>query len=298
MIDLVTLYFKDKNRIEDVTLKNNTQHLTTAYSVYKDQFTYPIRGNFENIRLNIANEKAYLENSIHKYYNIKNGFGNQNCNDFSFYDFCNACKMLEKEVDFDINDTYLTRFEFGLNIKLDDDPSNFIENNVLMYKYKTPCYDPKYKSREKIKKFSLKEYEIKLYNKSLQYGLKSNILRVEVKYKSKRVFQKLGIYNLNDLKNKETMRNVFNDFIHKVKEVIIIDNYRGNSQMSKKKEDLCIKYTNPNFWKETKTKSKNSPSYHNRKFLNLIYRHKLDSNRNHLISLLTSKFNELMSCST
>ncbi len=298
MIDLITVYFIDKDNIEYIITKNRSKNLSSKYIFDKNKLSYPIRDNFQNFRINITEKKAYLENSIHKYYNIKKGCGNQNYTDFSFCDFKYACDLLEKEVGFNIDDTtYLTRFEFGFNITLDKKPKNFIEDNVLMYNYKTPCYDPKYKHKEKINKFSLNEYEIKIYDKSLQYNLKSNILRVEVKYKSRRIFNKLGVFKLNDLKRKEVMENVFNDFLCKVKKVIIIDDYKGHIMMNKKEREDFAKYTNPHFWNDLrKNKSKNIPNKCKNKFLGLICKYKLDTTRDEVLKKLISKFNTLMGC--
>ncbi len=297
MIDLIKVYFEDKNEIEHILTKKKIMKIS-KYLLNDDKPIYPIRSNFKNIRLNITECNSYLENSIHKYFNNKTNRGNQNYNDFCFCDFCYACEMLEEEVGVNINDTYLTRFEFGLNIDLETiNPNKFLEENILMYNYKSPCYNPKYKPNEKIKKFSLKEYEIKIYNKSLMFGLKSNILRVEVKYKTKKYFNKLGVYTLNDLKDKMKMRKVFNDFISKIKKVIIIDNYKGHLKMTEKERNNFIKYTNPIFWIELKKyNNKNTPNYHLSKFLVLINKYKLDKNRNNLINLLISKFNELINC--
>ncbi|CAL2102742.1 conserved protein of unknown function [Tenacibaculum sp. 190130A14a] len=301
MIDLIKIYFENKEEMEDCVKSRKFRGLHSKYFYNTDTLTYPIRAELDNLKLNVTDKSASIENSIHKYFNSVFGKGVQNYNDFSYCDFIQACKDLEAKLGLSFEGTYLTRFEFGFNIKLDFDPTDFIEDNVLMYNYNAPCYDPKYKRREKIIKFSLREYEIKIYNKSLQYGLKeddANILRVEVKYKSRRLIQKMGIYNIKDLYNKSVLNNVYNDFMNKIEKIIIVDDYKGSLKMDAKEKDFFIKCTNPNYWIDLrKNYSKNVKNLHKKRFLKLVDKYHLSKKRNYVLEKFKSKFEELMFCS-
>lgn len=300
MIDLIKIYFTDKGSFEKNAKIKNFESLNSKYLYKYDKLVYPIRTEIHNLRVNITEKNACIENSIHKFFNNTINDENQNYNDFSYCNFIDACNDLEYKLGYSLDNTYLTRFEFGFNIKLDFDPTDFIEDNVLLYNYNSPCYDPKYKKREKIIKFSLKEYEIKIYNKSLQYGLKGdnvNILRVEVKYKSRRLIQKMGVYNIKDLHNKSVLNNVYNDFMKKIEKIIIVDDYKGSLKMDAKEKDFFIKCTNPNYWIDLrKNYSKNVKHLHKKRFLKLVDKYHLSKKRNYVLEKFKSKFEELMFC--
>lgn len=300
MIDLIKVYVEDKLEFEKNIHDNSFGRLTSNYLLETDDKIYPIKDNLENLKINITDKYAYIENSIHKFYNIATKGENQNYDDFNFCDFKLACKMLENKLRIDFDNTYLTRFEFGLNIDLGSNPTDFLDENILFYNYKTPCYNPKYKPREKIKKFSLNDYEIKIYNKSEHFRLKENlknILRIEIKYKTKKIIQRLGVFNLKDLQNKDVILNIYADFFNKIKDVIIVDDYKGSLYMNSNEREDFIKYTNQNYWIDiNKNLSKNMKNYHKTKLLKMIEKFKLDKMRNTLLMQIQDKFDELMRC--
>jgi len=294
MIDFIKFRFNDYHLIKDQVFDNKANlSLMGKFDYIIDKDTYPIRGKLKTLDINITKKSAYLSNSLHKYWNSTNGLGVQNHNDFSFLGI-NACiDRLEKELGHDLSNTTLTNLEFGLNLDLGKIcPTQFIDSNVLFYKLKLPCFAPKNKQKMKINSFNYKRYSLKIYNKSLQYGLeKQNLLRVEIKYLSKMEFNKFGIYNVKDLCKIEAQRELFKDLISKYDDLVIVDSYDGNSSMEKKDRELLLRFTNPGYWIETNNNCHPNTKTNRKKCFNkLIKDNNLDKWKIEIRNALIEKF--------
>jgi len=294
MIDYIKARFKDKAEIEGILRKSDKFSLIGKYDLKGNVISYPITTEIDNFNLRITDKWATIENSLHKNFNEQTGSGFQNADDFYHYDIKYALMMLESYLGYNLSNTILNNLEFGFNIDIGINPTIFLKKHVLMYKHKSPCYDPKNRKNMKIKKFTYNEYEIKMYDKSLhlgKYTKSDTILRVEIKYKTKKQFNKFGIYNLNDLKKPECIELLFEDYLNKLKELIIIDNYDGCIDMKRKERQVFSLFTNPNFWVDTRL-NHHANTYQNRKneFQRLIKKYNQDKWHKTLIDLLEKKF--------
>jgi len=299
MVDFIKAYFIDKDEIQANFLKlNKGCSVKSLYDYNEKKWEYPIKANLDNMVIRFTKCKGSIENSIHKKFNCISGAGCQNYNDFCFCDLLDVLSRLEKETACKLNETSLTQLEFGFNIKINMNPTSALENNILMYQFKAPCVDPKNLINKKIKKFTYKNYEIKIYNKSLHYGLKSpneNILRIEVKYKSRKEFNKHGIFSLNDLKSPNNLNNLFFDFLKKFEDLLIVDSYEGCPEMSNDEKEFFIKCTHPNYWVDIRNNfHRNTRLNKVSKFKKLISKYDLDSLKSQIKGLLIEKFNELI----
>lgn len=296
MIDFTKAKLIDRDLILNNLVNDKDKHLVIGkYNFSNEERQFPIRSKRENLFINVTEKGATIENSLHKYFNQIIEDKSHNYNDFDFCDILFVLNSLEQEINYPLEKTSVTNLEFGFNIEMDICPTKFLENNVLMYDFKSPCYDPKNDKGKKIKKFAYTEYEVKIYNKSLQYQLDKQVLRIEIKYKSKRLLNKLGIYNLNDLKNIENIKALMQDFLTKFEALLILDSYNGNFLMSKKERQFITHCTHPNYWIELRgSKHPNTVSNQKRKFLKLVKRYELDTWKNQLKKDILSKFNELI----
>lgn len=299
MIDYVKAFFVNKDEIEAKFLKLNKECLVKGvYNYNNNKVEYPIKTFLDNMSVRFTETTGYIENSLHKKYNEINAMGNQNHSDFYFCDLIDVLNVLEAETGCLLHNTSLSQLEFGFNLKLSQNPSKVLEENILMYKLKSACYDPKNFVNKKIKKFTFRNYEIKIYNKSLHYGLTApndNILRIEVKYKTKKEFNKFGIYSLKDLKSPNNLNNLFVDFLKKFNDLLIVDSYDGSFDMTKKEKDLFVKCTNSNYWISLKNYShRNTKSNHFERLKKLIRKYNLDTQRIEIRNLILEKFNDLI----
>uniref|UniRef100_UPI0040476A10 hypothetical protein n=1 Tax=Mariniflexile sp. TaxID=1979402 RepID=UPI0040476A10 len=305
MIDLISAKLTKKEKMEIKLLADKDKYIVEGkYSYSDDEKIYPIRSRMENLFINVTAKGATIENSLHKYFNSLVSSENQNYNDFYFSDIVYALDVLEAAADYPLEETILTNLEFGFNTDLSICPTKFLNHNVLMHNLKAPCYDPKNDKKMKIKKYTYSEYEVKLYNKTLDHSRFSEfrdklkgtkILRVEIKYKSKKLLNKFGIFNLADLKKPSVYSKLMEDFLKKYEDLLIIDSYNGNSLMSKKERQFIMQCTHPNYWIELKDNTHSNTSRNHKKRLEkLMKKYELDTWKNNLKKDLVSKFNQLM----
>jgi hypothetical protein len=223
--------------------------------------------------------------------------GEQNHDDFNLSQIQEVIRGLIKKYDIE-KDTVLTNLEFGFNIIISNDPKTIIDSNVLMNNFKSANKNLKFSGSGDYKEFQLTDYRIKIYNKSKQFKLKDNILRVELKIIQKRLLQKLGINCLEDLLNIEVLKGIFKLFMEKFEGLIIVDNFDSNV-IAENDYNKLNKYTNSNYW--IRIKSEKSPKVVSRlkkDFLILLTKYQLLSTKNQIREKLVDKFHELIEIET
>jgi hypothetical protein len=297
MIDFVRIYFTDKEQIDKFVRDGRRKSTIQRQSKDGKDITYTVW--LHNLKLVSTPKTTYLEGSLHSFYNAVNGITSDrkkqkwvNHNDFTFSDLLKVLDILKKKLNYDLSQTKITICEFGLNVVLDIPPKEFLEKHVLMYKLRYPCYDPKYKDDMKMKKCDLENYYLKMYDKSLQFGLSENILRYEIGFKSDEL-KECDIQSLEDLRDECKIELLYNSYMKKYEDLLIVDYWKGNPNMPKKDRQKMPEYTNPQFWIENKGKY-NNRSRHKAEFKKIIRENKLEMRKSYLRTLLIQKYNYLI----
>ena len=299
MIDYIKAHCNDRDALEGKLIENKAfTHVFSRNELGSDSndTIYPLVAPLENMQVRVTKCHSFISNSVHKYFNSINEFGLQNHSDFYYNEMVDSINHITQRIGFTPADFRLTILEFGLNISLDTCPSEIIDENIIFHSLKPPYMDSSYKEDERLKKFKHTNYEVKIYNKGLQFGLQENILRVEVKYTSCREFNKLGIYNLDDLFDKEKLVALYQDFAQRINEMLIIDNWRINKiGIPQAKLALLSEYTNPQYWIDLKNRKSSSTVYRKKQDLERIINfYKLYRTKHWLIDELDSKFRLLI----
>ncbi len=255
MIDFIKINISDSSKFEHNIVSNQIVDLKT----FTDNSTgeiqlYPKYGKYFNIDVKINPYYSKMSGSLHKLENIIFLDQNQNYNDFTYQQLSSLIPAMEESFNLTDNNS-LSYLELGFNIDIGFDPKILIDNNLLMYEFKNHNKDLKFKGNGDFKEFSKTDYSIKIYNKSKQYRkefqLNKNLLRIELKLKSKRKIQSLGINCINDLLDKNKLYKIF-EFLHKgFIKLTLIDNLE-NVLISSVDLEKLNKYTNPNFWQRAR----------------------------------------------
>lgn len=304
MIDFTKFRFNDRCLIFNEMQKNTDIELLCKYNPLTDEQKDSYFTDIENLRLRITPQSAFLENSLHKYFNMKKGLGCQNFNPFYFSDIQNALNVLQSDLNYPLSDTRMNRLEFGFNLNVECSPTAIIQNCILMHNFKTPCYDPKNDPRKIIKKFIYSEFEIKIYNKTLEGASTADfanqlkgtaILRMEVKYTSRKALNRLGIFTMDDLRRKESYHMLFDDFLKKMDDLLIIDPLSIRQDISLSEKSNIHEKTNHLYWlNKGKIKSRNTVLGHKKLFIEYLSEKDLLNARNMLFSAILRQFNTLM----
>lgn len=298
MIDFVKILYKDKSEFEPyVNDPDNFPELLQVLERHSSEIRYPHKTNLLTMDVVIAQKYGYVKNSLHKLFNFLKYRENANYNDFTYRELCETIDFLSLNLP-DIAFTGITQLEFGININISKPAELIIRENVLMHNHKNYNHNKKYNGKGELKRFDRTDYLVKIYDKAKQYskeyGIFQNILRFEIKHKRNRYLNDIGIFNLNDLKNKENLQKLFDNCILRFDEMQIIDTFYEESIEPRDYQKL-IKFTNPKYWEEDiKEKSGTTKIRHKNQFKGLIEKYSLDTTKKQLRSLLVGKFNYLI----
>jgi hypothetical protein len=294
MIDFVKFLVLDRHSFENHIVKTKVIDLNTKFNQSTGEVEeYPKRGKDGNLNLAITLNTASISGSIHKYHNEKSKKVCQNFDDFYFSQIEKQIWGLIKKYKIE-NSTSITNLEFGFNLAVEKDPQIILDSNILMNNFKAPNKNLKFSGKGDLKEFQMTDYSIKIYNKSKQYNLDTNILRVELKITLKRFLKKLGIFKLEDLLNKEAFLWLFEALRDKFEGLIIVDEFQDKIMLETDKDKLN-KYSNPNYWISIKsTKSPKQIIRLKKDFEFLLEKHNLLKTKNDILVKLENKFFELM----
>ena len=295
MIDFVRVHYRDKSRLETFIMKpENFNKMYSVLEYHSGEVLFPFRVNLQNMELVVNEKSGYVKNSIHKLNNVLLYGDEHNYNDFSYSQLCSTIDYLYSKV-IDIASTRLSQLEFGLNIKIPIPAEQLISDSVLMHRFERHSGIHEYGSKGYLMTFEHSNYIIKIYDKAKQYNLKDqNILRFEIKFLNAKEFNSLGVFNLNDLKSKDVLNNLFQYLLMRFDELLIIDNYSEESILKEDFQKLNM-YSSFIYWdKLTKANRRQTKLNHKLKYYSLLNKYNLLSTRDLLKNLLKEKFHQLI----
>jgi hypothetical protein len=294
MIDNLKLFALDKHKVDSHIINNEVLELQSYFNYATGELIeYPKKGKDLNLEITICEKSTTIKGSLHKYHNEKAKKGSQNFDDFYFSQIDEQIRGLIKKYQIE-NSTSITNLEFGFNLAVEKDPQIILDSNILMNNLKAPNKNLKFSGKGDLKEFQMTDYSIKIYNKSKQFKLDTNILRVELKITQKRFLQKLGIFKLEDLLNKDAFFRLFEALRDKIEGLVIVDEFQDKIMLETDKDKLN-KYSNPNYWINIKsTKSPKQISRLKKEFETLLNKYKLLHTKNEILEKLENKFIELL----
>ena len=255
---------------------------------------YPLKSTVKNMEFRLTEHNAYVQNSIHILNNCLVKGELQNYNDFSYSEICKSLDFLEEKVSGLLN-ANIIQLEFGFNINTTTSPSKIIQDNVLMHDFKGHNVNCSFKGHGTLKRFDYHNYQVKIYDKGMQSGLSTNLLRYEVRIKNTKELHKLMIWNLADLKKKTVLQQLFNFSMNKFDRLIIVDVLSNKAQITEKERATLNQYRSSDFWNTLSGRElRNQKAKHKAHFNNLIIRHDLLTTKNSLKKELESKFHQLI----
>ena len=250
MIDFIKLYWTDKSLLEPfVCNEANFSSLIKSIDWHTSEICYPYRTELKNMKVSVCEKTGNVQNSLHMLHNVLERKGNQNHNDFTYSLLCETIEYINQKLP-DINNAKITQLEFGLNIQTDIPAEYIIQRNVLMHKYKGYNHNKQYFGNGELKQFDHTNYAIKIYDKAKQFDLDQNILRLELKFRNSKDFHDLGIFKVNDLKDKAKLTELFKLLLQRFEELTIIDELDSSIELSHEDLQRFSLYRNSNYWTE------------------------------------------------
>jgi len=245
---------------------------------------------FNSWKFEIVNDMFInVKGSFHKYHNS----GKHNYNDFATNDLLNVLTDLSTK--FKINPFLATlhNLEFGVNVELPTDTKEFL-NSIISYKGK------EYERREFdgggfLLRFKFNHYELKIYDKGLQYRLNKNLLRFEIKVKKMEFFRarNINIHSFADLLNTTEVIKLIPILLTAFNELLIYDNTIQPKQLKQREREILLNGRNPKFWSELKQQSKETFKHRRTRFRELVLIHGKKNIQQTVYELIKTKLSQL-----
>lgn len=296
MIDFIKVKYTDSKFLENHVIKNKEKfpNLYSTLDCRNGSIEYPYKTTLDNMNISIYEKSGCIKNSIHKLWNVKEGNGDQNYNDFTFSRQIQTLDFLKENLS-DFENQPLTQFEFGFNISTDVPAEELLKNNFVFHGFKAYSSKKKYKGKGYLKQFDHSNYVIKCYDKAKQYRLNHNVLRFEIRITRSREFNSLGIYKVSDLRDKENLKRLNKLLLKRFDEMLIVDNFMNKDDMSLCEKNELSKYLNPIFWEREELKGNYRTKAGAKESLSeLLDKHNLLQNKSKIRTLLVNKFDYLI----
>lgn len=298
MVDFISLKTDRDSVLSYITNNNSIDLYHSKRITDRDFVNENRRGVYKNFKINITKNHTFLKGSLHQLFNVYSEDERHNYNDFSYCDFEEILDHFCNDLNVSVCNTKITQLEFGLNIETSINPEDLINYYILMYKYKAPNRDMKFDGKGDFIEFVTTDYNIKIYNKSKQFGITDKkILRVELKIKRSRYLEShFDIFNLRDL-DRLRFKMLFKDLLGKFDDLLVVDNlFLVNPDCSKDLE-IFKNGINPNHWK-VYFKQRTYKSKHRFKirFEQTLHDYNMLKTKEKIRNSLIDKFNQLMNC--
>ncbi|RPD40530.1 hypothetical protein EG028_14590 [Chitinophaga barathri] len=273
-----------------------------GFVVAVDQQTGELAGNgsyaaFNGLRFEVRPSSLQpgaathcLKGSLHKYHNG----GAHNANSFPFAELVKTVQGLEASFSVLPDRATLHGLEIGVNIWLPFSPLRVLKQ-VICYINK-PFTQIDRRNRRLGLVCSLCEYDVKLYDKGAQSGVKTgHLLRLEVKVKKMRFIRGYGIATMADLTEASKVFPLFRLLSEVLRGIVFMDLTLSKQPLNAHEHRQFLVLSNPKGWEEM---SKYQLSRNRERAELLMHRHSKRQIKPLLFSLLAETWAGLFGMGT
>lgn len=199
-----------------------------------------------------ASGKVLFTGSVHKLFNSLQGikapnyrescYKGFNGNLFTLKDFCFVRNHLSDLFNCSSDKMIIQNIEFGVNAHVNFNPNKFIKG-LLYHQGK----EFEYRFDGSFAQVIHQRFFMKIYNKSKQYGMSDNILRIEIKVKKACELKGLGLSSLGDI-SKESLKRANKLLIGRFNEIVYFDYTINKNALNGVQIKSLGNYSNPRFW--------------------------------------------------
>ncbi len=290
MFDFIKTNVKEINPSE---LTNNPL-LNFAITIDSEGQVLNRLAEYNNLKFKIIDEKYInINGSVHKYFN--GGF--HNYNDFTISNLVEVCSDLTVKFKLNPFAAHLHNVEFGVNVIVPF-PTNEVLNSIISYKGKEYEVE-RYNGKGYLLRFSFDHYELKIYNKGLQYEQGKNILRFEIKVRRMAYFEKRNILIncLADLLNTTIYNKLADTLLSTFNEIVFYDSSILLKGLPQREKTILVNGRNPKYWTGLKERGKEIKKIRAR-FNQLVLKHGKLAIKSTIRNLIEQKLIEITKVTT
>lgn len=286
-----------KIHVKNICIQSIKQNMFLEFHSKLNHKTGEVKENeliaeFDGLEFTIKNNQhLFFNGSVHKFWNQTN----TNYNDYTINDFKQTAEVLDEKFDLNAFSCLLHNLEFGVNINLPFETETFL-NAIISFKGKEYELDT-FNGFGKLLRFRFNRYyELKIYNKGMQYNLNDNILRFEIKVKKMHYFKskKINIQTLADLLNLDVIEDLKKQLIKTFKELLIYDESINLKEVNRRSDrELLINGRNPKYWQNLSNLNPNTYKKKRKRFRELISIYGKSNIQKNVLDLIEQKLEKI-----
>jgi hypothetical protein len=217
---------------------------------------------------------VYFTGSIHKFWNSYNNikapnfqkqkiYNGYNGNQFKIDDIIEVRRVLQNIFDCSSSQMVFENIEFGINTEPNFNIHLFMTGLIMFH---GNMFEFRWKGN--YAEVRLQRYRIKIYNKSYQYGMNKETLRVETHINKMEELKLIGIKSFEDI-NTDSLNGAFILLLKQFKDVIYYDNTIKTDSLSKAQENHLNRLSNPLYWASLQSNRLDRPKKTLQKYIEL-----------------------------
>jgi hypothetical protein len=254
LIDYLKILILD---VDESTLMNSDKlEFTTEVSMKTGALSTKSVANYHFCRVTVfSSGRTYFSGSIHKMMNSLKGitspnyqenqfYRGYNGNDFTINDVIDAREHIVNLIGCPAEKMILENIELGVNLSLSFTPKLYLKG--LLY-HQGKMFE--FKHMGNYAQAMHQRFIMKIYNKSDQYGMNEDVIRVELKVIKSKEIEGIGVNAFSDI-TETTLANAKGLILHRFNEVVHYDYTIDKRMLSKTQTKLIHRYSNPRFWIE------------------------------------------------
>lgn len=240
----------------------------------------------------IVNKYCYIAGSLHKFWNIINGSGLQNYNDFSLPDLSLIIQNICTSFDLVPDNCIIENIEFGVNI-ISPIPVYQVIQAVINHKLKP--FTREYSEKKRFRECEHYQYIIKVYDKGLQFDQSENILRVEVKVLKMDFLKKknIRINSLSDLSDLQKLSELGRELRDNFNEILFYGIGISSDNLPNRERIVLIEGQLAQYWVDLKNSDRNLYNKRRVRFIDLVHKYTTFDIPLNVGNAITEKWNEL-----
>jgi hypothetical protein len=218
----------------------------------------------------------------------------ENYSNLTYSDLCFAIDSLAKTVNKRPNELILRSFEFGLNIHMFNE-LKALELTDLAFNYKKNFFESiESKNKDPIsigKRCRLQKYDVKIYNKSIEYDLPFDLLRVEVKINKMSFVNRIEIKYLEDLKDLDKLDALMKILIETVENIFFYDTSIPFHLLTPIEKQQCLNWQSELYRKKLIKEHPKKYEYKRKKMKVIVEKYGVQNINKRIIENLKKEFN-------
>lgn len=255
---------------------------------------YPIIGSDKNIKFKINSDSKTFKGSIHKLWNIDNGIGEVNYNDFTYLEALATIDKMVSKYNLKPSKSTIENLEVGFNVITSISPTRLLSNNLKGWHYEETHENKDFGGTGKYIEFATSQYYVKIYDKGKHQNQKYYILRCEIKFIRNDVLSvNAGIVHLSDLYNISKVEHLLKYYFDQMAKFIIVDDFDDSviNKMTPKEKEIFTNVLQIGFWNSYDKGTKKVE--YQKAFDRILSKYNLDNLKKEVLTKLNQKVKEL-----